>query len=46
LFGIGVITGQGRWNTILKILVAWVTTLPLGGALGAGSYAMMNFFKT
>ena len=42
LFGIGIITGEGRWNTVLKILGAWVTTLPLGGALGAGSYTIIT----
>lgn len=35
LFGIGAMTGQGRWGEILKILLAWVTTLPVGAALGA-----------
>ncbi|MEX0641412.1 MAG: inorganic phosphate transporter [Pirellulales bacterium] len=34
LFGIGAVTGQARWATIGKILLAWVTTLPLG----AGSH--------
>jgi PiT family inorganic phosphate transporter len=44
LFGIGAVTGQGRWNTILKIMAAWVTTLPMGGVLGAASYAIINLF--
>jgi PiT family inorganic phosphate transporter len=35
LFGIGAVTGQARWRTIGKILFAWLTTLPLGAALGA-----------
>ncbi|MEO2046339.1 MAG: inorganic phosphate transporter [Pirellulales bacterium] len=35
LFGLGAVTGQARWVTIGKILAAWVTTLPLGAALGA-----------
>ena len=35
LFGLGAVTGQARWMTIGKILAAWVTTLPLGAALGA-----------
>ena len=38
LFGIGTVTGQGRWVVIGKILAAWVTTLPLGAVLGALSY--------
>ncbi len=37
IFGIGAVTGQARWKTVLTILTAWVTTLPLGAALGAGS---------
>ena len=35
LFGIGAVTGQGHWNTIGQILLAWVTTLPVAGVLGA-----------
>jgi len=30
LFGIGAVTGQGRWDMVAKILTAWVTTLPVG----------------
>lgn len=37
LFGLGAVTGQARWRTIGLILAAWVTTLPLGAALGAAS---------
>ncbi len=39
LFGIGAVTGQARSRTVLSILAAWVTTLPLGAALG-----MVAFF--
>ncbi len=35
LFGIGLITGQARWRTVLTIVLAWVTTLPLAAALAA-----------
>ncbi|MEX2285774.1 MAG: inorganic phosphate transporter [Planctomycetaceae bacterium] len=38
LFGIGAVTRQARLATIGKILVAWVTTLPLGAALGYAAY--------
>lgn len=34
LFGIGFVNGTGRWRTIGTIVFAWVTTLPLAGALG------------
>jgi PiT family inorganic phosphate transporter len=38
LFGIGLINRSARWKTIAGILVAWVTTLPLGAALAAAVY--------
>ncbi|MEX0641406.1 MAG: inorganic phosphate transporter [Pirellulales bacterium] len=37
LFGIGAVTGEAHWRTIGKILLAWITTLPLGATLGAVS---------
>lgn len=40
LFGIGLITGQARWKTIGRILLAWVTTLPVAAAL-AGAFAVI-----
>lgn len=44
LFGIGAVTGQARWAMIAKILVAWITTLPLGAALGASSLWLIHRF--
>lgn len=41
LFGIGAVTRQARWNTILKIVLAWITTLPVAAALGAVSYRLV-----
>jgi PiT family inorganic phosphate transporter len=41
LFGIGAVTRRAEWGTIAKILVAWVTTLPLGAALGAVSFGVI-----
>jgi PiT family inorganic phosphate transporter len=38
LFGIGLINRSARWKMILGILLAWVTTLPMGAALAAGVY--------
>jgi inorganic phosphate transporter, PiT family len=35
LFGIGALTRQAHWNVIGSILMAWVFTLPVAGALGA-----------
>lgn len=39
LFGIGAVTRQAHWKVIGTILLAWVTTLPLAGLLGAGFVA-------
>lgn len=41
LFGIGAVTRQARWRTIGAIVLAWVTTLPLGTALGAVAYFVL-----
>jgi PiT family inorganic phosphate transporter len=38
LFGIGTVTGTARAKTILSILLAWITTLPLGAAVAALVY--------
>lgn len=35
IFGIGIASGAARWRTIGQIVLTWVTTLPLGAALGA-----------
>ncbi len=44
LFGIGTVTGKAKRSTIVKILAAWVTTLPLAAAFGAVSYWSMSWF--
>ena len=44
LFGIGIVTRQGRLGMIGKILGAWVTTLPVGAAFGAVSYFAITSF--
>jgi PiT family inorganic phosphate transporter len=33
-----------RWNVAGNIVVAWVLTLPVAAALGAGFYALSTFF--
>lgn len=38
LIGLGSITKNACWNFILKILLAWAITLPLGFAVGALSF--------
>jgi inorganic phosphate transporter, PiT family len=45
LFGIGVITGTARKNTILSILLAWVTTLPLAAFLALAVYVFLGIWR-
>lgn len=42
LFGIGTVNDTAQRRVILTILMAWVTTLPLGAALGAASYLIIG----
>lgn len=42
LFGIGLMTRKGDVTMIGKILAAWVTTLPLGAALGAACFLILD----
>jgi PiT family inorganic phosphate transporter len=44
LFGIGVVNGSARVRTVLTILLAWVTTLPLGAVLAALAYLALRGF--
>ena len=44
LFGIGAITGRAEWGTITKIVLAWVTTLPAGVAIGASCFGAIGWF--
>lgn len=41
IFGIGVVGGGAHWGTIGRILLTWVTTLPLGFLLGGGLYLLL-----
>src|SRR5260221_6822183 len=45
LFGIGTVTGTARWKTIVTILLAWVTTIPVGAALGALAMIVMRVVR-
>ncbi len=38
IFGIGIVGGGARRRTIVQILAAWLTTLPMGAILGASIY--------
>ena len=42
LFGIGAVTGKGKPRMIATVLAAWVTTLPVGAALGGLCYWMTS----
>ena len=42
LFGIGVIGGGARRQEIVRILLAWVTTLPLAAILAAALYLLLS----
>jgi PiT family inorganic phosphate transporter len=44
LFGIGLVTGRARARTILAILLAWATTLPIAGALAAMVFLVLRAF--
>src|SRR5439155_19809209 len=45
LFGIGLVNGTAKVKMILTILLAWVTTLPLGAVLAAGVYLILQACK-
>lgn len=42
IFGIGVATRSAHWRVVAQILLAWVTTLPLGAALAGASYLLLD----
>lgn len=44
IFGISVVNGKRDWRTITQILTTWAMTLPLGLALGAGTYWLLRNF--
>jgi PiT family inorganic phosphate transporter len=42
IFGIAAVTGKSNRKTILSILTAWATTLPLGALIGAAVYLVLR----
>ncbi len=44
IFAIGLANGEARWTSILQILLAWVTTLPVAGASAAALYLLLARF--
>jgi inorganic phosphate transporter, PiT family len=44
LFGIGTVTHQAHWKSILKIVMSWVVTLPLAATLGCLIFLLLKNF--
>ena len=42
LFGLGAVSGQGRWATMRSILLSWYVTLPLSACLAAATYLVIK----
>lgn len=42
LFGIGMITKQAHWRSVLKIAMAWLITLPVAAALGVAGFWLLK----
>jgi len=45
IFGIAMVSRQARWRTIGQILLTWVTTLPVGAALGASTFCLLSSLR-
>lgn len=42
LFGIGAVTKKAHWGSILKIVLAWLITLPVAGVLGFLTFSALR----
>lgn len=42
LFGVGIVNGTARKDVIITILLAWVTTLPLGALFAGATYCILR----
>ena len=42
LFGIGLVNRRAHWGTIGKVLLAWVTTLPVGALIAGLAWAVLG----
>ena len=43
LFGIGLATRQAHWKMVTRILLAWVTTLPLAALIGWVAWRILTY---
>jgi len=44
LFGIGLLTNQANFKTVIGIALAWLITLPVAAALAGGTYFVISHF--
>ncbi|MDB6139094.1 MAG: phosphate transporter, partial [Verrucomicrobiaceae bacterium] len=44
LLGIGVITGQAKWKSVIPILLSWIVTLPCAALIGAVAFKVGKLF--
>jgi len=42
LLGMGTVTGQAKWRSVLPVLASWVITLPVATALSAGAFLLFQ----
>lgn len=42
LAGVGIANGKAQWQTLGKLCVAWIFTLPIAGIAGTGIYLLMR----
>ncbi len=42
LFGLGTVSGQAEWHGIVRIVLAWVVTLPVAAAIAALSFRLLQ----
>lgn len=46
LLGMGTVTNQAKWKTILPVLASWVVTLPLAAVLSMAFYQLIQFSQS
>ncbi|MBK1829455.1 anion permease [Verrucomicrobiaceae bacterium R5-34] len=46
LLGMGTVTGQAKWKTVIPVLASWVITLPVAIIFAALAYYLFNFIQS